>query len=188
MKANKAPSWVGHPGGGRLIRSPARQDGLELGYCNSLFIRRGSSEGLWGPQQDQGQAGRRERRLPDVPSLPAGCLSAPITASTVSDPLLLIGYDTSEQFDLCLSNEVLKANLEPLLEQPLTVEYLWVMKKKLEQVMGDTGQESPCRHPPSPPLAQARSGMGKTCCGNRHRWPQGGRRPSGSVSAFFSFP
>ncbi|KAM6245084.1 mesothelin-like protein [Spheniscus humboldti] len=62
------------------------------------------------------------------------CLSAPITASTVSDPLLLIGYDISEQFDLCLSNEVLKANLEPLLEQPLTVEYLWVMKKKLEQI------------------------------------------------------
>ncbi|KAF1603109.1 Mesothelin-like protein, partial [Eudyptes chrysolophus] len=62
------------------------------------------------------------------------CLSAPITASTVSDPLLLIGYDTSEQFDLCLSNEVLKANLKPLLEQPLTVEYLWVMKKKLEQI------------------------------------------------------
>ncbi|XP_064318014.1 mesothelin-like protein, partial [Phalacrocorax carbo] len=62
------------------------------------------------------------------------CLSAPITASTVSDPLLLISYDTSEQFDLCLSNEVLKANLEPLLEQPFTVEYLWVIKKKLEQI------------------------------------------------------
>ncbi|XP_019329500.1 PREDICTED: mesothelin-like protein [Aptenodytes forsteri] len=76
----------------------------------------------------------RKRRLPDVPSLPAGCPFAPITASTVSDPLLLIGYDTSEQFDLCLSNEVLKANLEPLLEQPLTVEYLRVMKKKLEQI------------------------------------------------------
>ncbi|XP_075020986.1 mesothelin-like protein [Calonectris borealis] len=62
------------------------------------------------------------------------CLSAPITASTVSDPLLLINYDTREQFDLCLSNEVLKANLAPLLEQPLTVEYLRVMKKKLEQI------------------------------------------------------
>ncbi|KAK4813446.1 hypothetical protein QYF61_005394 [Mycteria americana] len=64
----------------------------------------------------------------------AGCLSEPITASTVSDPLLLISYDTSEQFNLCLSNEVLKTNLERLLEQPLTVEYLQVMKKRLAQI------------------------------------------------------
>ncbi|KAM9598868.1 uncharacterized protein ACIBXB_004415, partial [Morphnus guianensis] len=76
----------------------------------------------------------RKHHLPDMPSLPAGCLSEPITASTVSDPFLLIRYDTAEQFDLCLSNEVLKANLEPLLEQPLSVEYLRVMKKKLEQI------------------------------------------------------
>ncbi|XP_069665444.1 mesothelin-like protein [Haliaeetus albicilla] len=62
------------------------------------------------------------------------CLSKPITASTVSDPFLLISYDTAKQFDLCLSNEVLKANLKPLLEQPLTVEYLRVMKKKLDQI------------------------------------------------------
>ncbi|NXX60824.1 MSLNL protein, partial [Scopus umbretta] len=62
------------------------------------------------------------------------CPSVPITASTVSDPLLLIIYDTSEQFDLCLSKEVLKANLEPLLKQPLTTEYLRVMKKKLAQI------------------------------------------------------
>ncbi|GAB0196472.1 mesothelin-like protein [Grus japonensis] len=62
------------------------------------------------------------------------CLSTPITASTISDPLLLISYDTSEQFDLCLSNEVLKANLEALLEQPLTVDYLRVVKKRLEQI------------------------------------------------------
>lgn len=84
-----------------------------------------------------------------MPSLPAGCLSKPITASTVSDPFLLISYDTAEQFDLCLSNEVLKANLKPLLEQPLTVEYLRVMKKKLEQVMGDTGQDPPTQPPVS---------------------------------------
>ncbi|XP_050762125.1 mesothelin-like protein [Gymnogyps californianus] len=63
-----------------------------------------------------------------------GCLSAPITASTFSDSSLLISYDTSEQFDLCLSNEVLKPNLKLLLEQPLTVEYLRVVKKKLEQI------------------------------------------------------
>ncbi|KAM6379395.1 mesothelin-like protein [Pluvialis apricaria] len=62
------------------------------------------------------------------------CLSAPITASTVSDPFLIIDYSTSKQLDLCLSNEVLKANLEPLLKQPLPVEYLRVVKKKLEQI------------------------------------------------------
>ncbi|NXE29320.1 MSLNL protein, partial [Ardeotis kori] len=62
------------------------------------------------------------------------CLLAPITAGTVSDPCLLLSYDTSEQFDLCLSNEVLKANLQPLLGQPLPVQYLWVVKKKLEQI------------------------------------------------------
>ncbi|XP_075574992.1 LOW QUALITY PROTEIN: mesothelin-like protein [Pelecanus crispus] len=62
------------------------------------------------------------------------CLSVPITASTIPDPFFFITYDTSEQFDLCLSNEVLKANLKPLLEQPLTVEYLWVMKRKLQQI------------------------------------------------------
>ncbi|NXJ84336.1 MSLNL protein, partial [Trogon melanurus] len=62
------------------------------------------------------------------------CLSAPITASTLSNPLLMIDYDTSEQFYLCLSNDVLKTNLELLLEQPLTVDYLQVVKKKLEQI------------------------------------------------------
>ncbi|XP_040446416.1 mesothelin-like protein [Falco naumanni] len=70
----------------------------------------------------------------DLLPLPAGCLSAPITASTIAGPFLLIDYDTREQFDLCLSNEVLKANLGALLEQPLTVEYLLVVKAKLEQI------------------------------------------------------
>ncbi|XP_035751827.1 mesothelin-like protein [Egretta garzetta] len=62
------------------------------------------------------------------------CLSRPITASTISDSLIFSYYDTSEQFDLCLSNEVLKANLKALLEQPLTKEYLCIVKKKLEQI------------------------------------------------------
>ncbi|XP_056191069.1 mesothelin-like protein [Falco biarmicus] len=70
----------------------------------------------------------------DLLPLPAGCLSAPIMASTIAGPFLLIDYDTREQFDLCLSNEVLKANLGALLEQPLTVEYLLVVKAKLEQI------------------------------------------------------
>ncbi|XP_014791761.1 PREDICTED: LOW QUALITY PROTEIN: mesothelin-like protein [Calidris pugnax] len=72
--------------------------------------------------------------LPDVPSLPTDCLSRPVTASTISDSLLVLDYSTSEQLDLCLSNEVLKANLKPLLDQPLPKEYLQVMKKKLEQI------------------------------------------------------
>ncbi|XP_061848096.1 mesothelin-like protein [Colius striatus] len=67
----------------------------------------------------------------DAPSLPTGC--QPITNSTVSDPFLIINYN-SEQFNLCLSDEVLKANLKPLLEQPLPIEFLQVMKEKLDQI------------------------------------------------------
>lgn len=90
-------------------------------------------------------------------SLPAGCPSTPITASIISDGLFLIDY-TAEEFELCLSNEVLKANLKSLLDQSLPTPFLQVMKNKLDQVMGDTVQDPPC----SPPLAWARSRMGKT--------------------------
>ncbi|NXK20834.1 MSLNL protein, partial [Arenaria interpres] len=62
------------------------------------------------------------------------CLTTPITASIISDSLLVIDYSPSKQLDLCLSNEVLKANLKPLLDQPLPEEYLEVLKKKLEQI------------------------------------------------------
>ncbi|XP_065540899.1 mesothelin-like protein [Lathamus discolor] len=62
------------------------------------------------------------------------CLSEPITASTITDPFLIIDYDTSEQFDLCLSNEVLKENLKLVLEQPFPIAYLQVVKKKLDQI------------------------------------------------------
>ncbi|CAM2099890.1 unnamed protein product [Caretta caretta] len=61
------------------------------------------------------------------------CKSEPITASTIQDPLFIVYYDTKGQFDACLSNEVLKANLVPLLEHPLTEEYLDVMKSKLSE-------------------------------------------------------
>ncbi|NXN41746.1 MSLNL protein, partial [Rhinoptilus africanus] len=64
------------------------------------------------------------------------CPSTPITASTVSSPVLIIDYSTSEEFDLCLSKEVLEANLEPLLEQPLPKQYLWVLKHRLKQIYG----------------------------------------------------
>ncbi|NWT36277.1 MSLNL protein, partial [Chroicocephalus maculipennis] len=65
-----------------------------------------------------------------------GCPSTPITASIISSSSFIIDYSTSEQLDLCLSNEVLEANLEPLLEQPLPTEYLMVVKNKLKQIYG----------------------------------------------------
>ncbi|XP_063201206.1 mesothelin-like protein [Chroicocephalus ridibundus] len=74
--------------------------------------------------------------VPNVPSLPTGCPSTPITASIISSSSFIIDYSTSEQLDLCLSNEVLEANLEPLLEQPLPTEYLMVVKNKLKQIYG----------------------------------------------------
>lgn len=169
MKANKASPWVGDSGDGRFICNPVWQDSFSCVIAIPCSFTRALLRGSGALWRDQGQAGGSKCHLPDLPSLPTGCLSAPITATTISDPLLLINYSTSKQLDLCLSNEVLKANLEPLLEQPLPVEYLRVVKKKLEQVMGDAGQE-PLR---SPPLAWARSGTGETRCGNGHRRPRG---------------
>ncbi|XP_010013218.1 PREDICTED: mesothelin, partial [Nestor notabilis] len=62
------------------------------------------------------------------------CLSAPITASNIDDPFLIIDYDTREQFDLCLSNELVKENLTLLLQQPFPTDYLEVVRKKLDQI------------------------------------------------------
>nr|XP_047916900.1 mesothelin-like protein [Anser cygnoides] len=62
------------------------------------------------------------------------CTSKPITPSTLSDSLLLIDYDTPEQFYLCLSVLVLKNSLALVLEQPLTTDYLQMVKKKLQEV------------------------------------------------------
>ncbi|XP_048350698.1 uncharacterized protein LOC125431704 [Sphaerodactylus townsendi] len=64
------------------------------------------------------------------------CRSGPITASILEDPLFIIQYDV-EQFDACLNNEVLKANLAPLLDQPLPNDYLAVIKGKLDEVYPD---------------------------------------------------
>ncbi|NXA04035.1 MSLNL protein, partial [Sapayoa aenigma] len=61
------------------------------------------------------------------------CLSGPITASTIAESILFLDYNT-EQFDLCLSNDVFIENLEALLEQPFTLKYLQVMKKKMDQI------------------------------------------------------
>ncbi|KAL8174869.1 UNVERIFIED_CONTAM: hypothetical protein K2H54_004368 [Gekko kuhli] len=65
------------------------------------------------------------------------CQSGPITASALEDPLFVIQYDSVEQFDACLSDEVLKANLAPLLEQPLPDSYLAVIKRKLDEIYPD---------------------------------------------------
>ncbi|NXM78071.1 MSLNL protein, partial [Serilophus lunatus] len=62
-----------------------------------------------------------------------GCLSKPITASTIADSILFLDYNLT-QFDLCLSNDVFIKNLEALLAQPFTSEYLQVMKKKVDQL------------------------------------------------------
>ncbi|NWV11887.1 MSLNL protein, partial [Ptilonorhynchus violaceus] len=61
------------------------------------------------------------------------CESEPITASSIADPLLLLNYNT-EQFDLCLSNEVLIENLEALVDLSLPTQYLQVLKEKLDRI------------------------------------------------------
>ncbi|ETE63142.1 Mesothelin-like protein, partial [Ophiophagus hannah] len=52
------------------------------------------------------------------------CRSAPITSSSLEDPLFIIRYDSAQQLDACLSDEVVKANLALLLEQPLPNDYV----------------------------------------------------------------
>ncbi|XP_039225832.1 mesothelin-like protein [Crotalus tigris] len=61
------------------------------------------------------------------------CRSAPITSSILEDPLFIIRYNSTQQFDSCLSDEVVKANLGLLLEQPLPNDYLTIVKKKLDK-------------------------------------------------------
>ncbi|XP_019397679.1 PREDICTED: uncharacterized protein LOC109314800 [Crocodylus porosus] len=74
---------------------------------------------------------RRPKRAPQE------CMSEAITAETILDPLFLVSYTDIEQFDVCLSNEVLKDNLVPLLEQPLTEEQLDVLKRKFGEIYPD---------------------------------------------------
>ncbi|XP_053132550.1 mesothelin-like protein [Hemicordylus capensis] len=62
------------------------------------------------------------------------CQSTPITASTLEDDLLILQYDSAQQFDACLSNEVLRDNLASLLDQPLPNDYLLVIKRKLDEI------------------------------------------------------
>ncbi|XP_039238289.1 mesothelin-like protein [Pipra filicauda] len=61
------------------------------------------------------------------------CPSEPITTTTITtNPLLFLDY-TPEEFNLCLSNDVLMENLEALLDMPFTVDYYEVMKEKVDQ-------------------------------------------------------
>uniref|UniRef100_A0A8C3LZ20 Mesothelin n=1 Tax=Chrysolophus pictus TaxID=9089 RepID=A0A8C3LZ20_CHRPC len=76
----------------------------------------------------------QEMPAPNAPSPPAGCTQEPITARVLSESILLLDYDSPQQFYLCLSDSVLQTDLERVLEQPLTTEYLWVLKKRLQEV------------------------------------------------------
>ncbi|NWV79584.1 MSLNL protein, partial [Dasyornis broadbenti] len=61
------------------------------------------------------------------------CLSKPITASSIEDPLLTTEY-TSEQFRLCLSNDVFIENLVTLLDQPFPTAYSQILKEKVDEI------------------------------------------------------
>ncbi|XP_013910647.1 PREDICTED: uncharacterized protein LOC106540135 isoform X2 [Thamnophis sirtalis] len=65
------------------------------------------------------------------------CQSAPITSSSLEDPLFIIHYDSAQQLDACLSDEVVKANLALLLDQPLPNDYWAIVKKKLDKSYPD---------------------------------------------------
>ncbi|XP_001234087.4 mesothelin-like protein [Gallus gallus] len=75
-----------------------------------------------------------EMPAPNAPSPTAGCMREPITARVLSESILLIDYDSTEQFYLCLTDSVLQTDLARVLEQPLTNEHLQVLKKRLQEV------------------------------------------------------
>ncbi|XP_036890412.1 mesothelin-like protein [Sturnira hondurensis] len=61
------------------------------------------------------------------------CIHGNITAATLRDDLFLVRYDCS-QLESCLGSQVLKANLDPLLQHPLPAECQRVVKAKLAQI------------------------------------------------------
>lgn len=73
----------------------------------------------------------------NAPSTPAGCKQGPITSRVLSDSLLLVDYDSPEKFYHCLSDSVLQTDLENVLELPLPGEYIWALKKRLQEVRGE---------------------------------------------------
>lgn len=56
-----------------------------------------------------------------------------VTAATLRDDLFLVRYNCT-QLESCLDSGVLKAHLDPLLQQPLPAECQRVVKTKLTQV------------------------------------------------------
>lgn len=82
-----------------------------------------------------------EMPAPNAPSPTAGCMQEPITTRVLSESILLIDYDSTEQFYLCLTDSVLQTDLAHVLEQPLTNEHLQVLKKRLQEVRGEPGHE-----------------------------------------------
>lgn len=95
-------------------------------------------------------------------SLPSGCQSEPITASNIEDIILFLLPDDHnqldlDQLDLCLSNDVLVENLEAVLVLPIPLEASRVLKKKVDEVRGGTGQE--------PPSSTGQAGMGSVGTG-----------------------
>ncbi|NXU82119.1 MSLNL protein, partial [Oreotrochilus melanogaster] len=73
---------------------------------------------------------------PSHPRLKRGterCPSTPITANTISNTFIIVDY-TTEEFNLCLSNEVLKANLRALLDQPFSSDYIRLIKSRMDQM------------------------------------------------------
>ncbi|XP_021267424.1 mesothelin-like protein [Numida meleagris] len=75
-----------------------------------------------------------EMPAPNAPSSPAGCMQKPITTRVLSESMLILDYDSPEQFYLCLSDSVLQTDLKHVLEQPLTTEHFWALKKRLQEV------------------------------------------------------
>ncbi|KAK2491590.1 hypothetical protein MC885_016351 [Smutsia gigantea] len=63
------------------------------------------------------------------------CIRGSISAATLRDDLFLAHYGCS-QLDHCLGNHVLRASLDPLLQQPLPAECQRVVKAKLARVRG----------------------------------------------------
>ncbi|XP_006897567.1 PREDICTED: mesothelin-like protein-like [Elephantulus edwardii] len=61
------------------------------------------------------------------------CVHGDITAATLRDDLFLVRYDCP-QLESCLGSRVLRANLDPLLQQPLPAECQRVVKAKLCQI------------------------------------------------------
>lgn len=87
-----------------------------------------SSSGQLGPRLSS-------RVINPTPPLATGrpCVRGNITAAMLQDDLFLVHYDCS-QLESCLGSHVLRANLDPLLQQPLPSECQRVVKAKLARV------------------------------------------------------